>query len=90
MKASELAKEDDRVKTAVIRNMTDQMSHPIDVIANESDLIRQEYKTFSEEEMAQHVDIMLENTEAVTRLLNQILEASDTTSLSNEDPAQHE
>ncbi|MBO7569394.1 MAG: methyl-accepting chemotaxis protein [Bacteroidaceae bacterium] len=90
VKASELAKEDDRVKTAVIRNMTDQMSHPIDVIANESDLIRQEYKTFSEEEMAQHVDIMLENTEAVTHLLNQILEASDTTSLSNEDPAQHE
>jgi methyl-accepting chemotaxis protein len=90
VKASELAKEDDRVKTAVIRNMTDQMSHPIDVIANESDLIRQEYKNYSEEEMTQHVDIMLENTEAVTRLLNQILEASDTTSLSNEDPAQHD
>ena len=89
-KASEMAKEDDRMKTAVINNMTDKMLQPINIIADENDLIRQEYKNLSEEEMAQHVDRMLENTETVTHLLNQILEASDTTSLSNEDPAQHE
>lgn len=77
MKATEMAKEDDRIKTAVINNMTEQMAHPIDIIADENDLIRREYKNLSEEEMAQHVDRMLENTETVTKLLNQILDASD-------------
>jgi len=77
MKATELAKEDDRMKTAVINNMTEQMVHPIDIIADENDLIRREYKNLSEKEMAQHVDRMLENTETVTKLLNQILDASD-------------
>lgn len=78
MKAGELAKEDDRMKTAVLNNMTDQMAQPIDLIAEESDLIRREYKTLSEEEMVQHVDRMLENTEVITAMLNKILEASDT------------
>jgi methyl-accepting chemotaxis protein len=76
LRASELAKEDDRIKTAVINNMTDQMVHPVDVIAHESDLIRLEYKNYSEEEMAQHVDRMLASTDDVTNLLNQLLEAS--------------
>ena len=79
-KATELAKEDDRMKTAVINNMTGQMLHPVDIIVAENDLIRQEYKNLSEEEMTQHVDRMLESTEDVTRLLNQILEASDASS----------
>ncbi len=88
LKANELAKEDDRMKTAVISNMTNQMLGPIDAIVEENDLIRKEYKSLSEEEMAQHVDCMLEKTETVTRLLNQLLEASDTTNLSNEEPAE--
>ena len=88
LKANELAKEDDRMKTAVINNMTNQMLNPIDAIVKENDLIRKEYKNISEEEMAQHVDCMLEKTETVTRLLNQLLEASDTTNLSNEEPAE--
>lgn len=79
-KATELAKEDDRMKTAVINNMTGQMLHPVDIIVAENDLIRQEYKNLSEEEMTQHVDRMLESTEDVTRLLNQILKASDASS----------
>lgn len=78
-KASEMAKEDDRMKTAVINNMTDKMLQPINIIADENDLIRQEYKNLSEEEMAQHVDRMLENTETVTRLLNEVLDAADVT-----------
>lgn len=99
-KAAEMAKEDDRMKTAVINNMTDKMLQPINIIADENDLIRQEYKNLSEEEMAKHVDRMLENTETVTSLLNQILDAADesgtsgayhessesSTPLSNEDP----
>ena len=64
------------------------MLNPIDAIVKENDLIRKEYKNLSEDEMAQHVDCMLENTETVTRLLNQLLEASDTTNLSNEEPAE--
>ena len=99
IKAHELSKEDDRMKTAVINNMTDQMAHPVDLIADESDIIRRDYKNLSEEEMTRHVDLMLENTEIVTSLLNQILEASDasgvssstgasdTTTLSNEETA---
>ena len=79
-KATELAKEDDRMKTAVINNMTGQMLHPVDIIVAENDLIRQEYENLSEEEMTQHVDRMLESTEDVTRLLNQILKASDASS----------
>ena len=87
------------MKTAVINNMTDQMAHPVDLIADESDIIRRDYKNLSEEEMTRHVDLMLENTEIVTSLLNQILEASDasgvssstgasdTTTLSNEETA---
>ena len=77
VKASKLAKEDDRAKTAVINNMTDQMVEPINIIVNENELIRKGYKEFSSEEMAQHVDRMLENTENVTRLLNEILDASE-------------
>ncbi len=82
VKASELAREDDRMKTAVINNMTDQMLNPINAIAEENELIRREYKNLSEDEMAQHVDRMLENTETVTRLLNQILDASDVSAAS--------
>lgn len=78
-KASEMAKEDDRMKSAVINNMTDKMAQPIKIIAEENDLIRREYKNLSEEEMAQHVDRMLENTDTVTSLLNQILDAADVT-----------
>lgn len=79
LKASEMAKEDDRMKTAVLNNMTDQMVQPVDVIAAESDLIRKEYKNYSEEEMAEHVDRMLACTEEVTSLLNQLLDASQNT-----------
>ena len=82
-KAVELAKEDDRMKTAVLNNMTDQMVKPVDIIIDENELIRKEYKTLSEEEMTQHVDRMLENTEAITDLLNQLLKASDTSGASD-------
>lgn len=91
LRANELAKEADRVKTAFINNMTDQMSHPVDVIAAESDLIRSGYQHFSEEEMKEHVDKMLENTERITYLLNQLLDASEksdaTASPDTKDPA---
>lgn len=76
-KAYELAKEADRVKTAFINNMTDQMAHPVSVIAAESDILREGHTTFTPEEMTAHVDTMLENTEAVTKLLNQLLDASE-------------
>lgn len=76
-KAYEQAHEADRVKAAFISNMTDQMAHPVSIIAEESDLLREGYTTFTPEEMTAHVDKMLENTEAVTRLLNQLLDASE-------------
>ena len=76
-KAYEQAKEADRVKTAFINNMTDQMAHPVSIIAAESDLLREGYTTLAPEEMTAHVDNMLENTEAVTHLLNQLLDASE-------------
>lgn len=76
MQANEQAKEADRIKTAFIHNMTDKMSHPVGVIAAENDLLRENYTTFSPEEMTAHVDKMLENTEVITRLLNQLLDAS--------------
>jgi len=89
MRANELAQEADRVKTAFINSMTDQMAPPVSVIASESDIIREKYGEFSEEDMKAHVDIMLENTETITRLLNQLLDASDGTpsTLSNEEIA---
>ena len=100
-RATEMAKEDDRMKSAVISNMTDKMLNPVNVIADENSLIRQEYMNLSEEEMAEHVDRMLEQTEIVTSLLNELLDAADATGkagahheadesstpLSNEDPA---
>lgn len=76
MKANAAAKEDDRTKTAVINNMTDRMETPVNIIAEESDLLRERYKELSEEEMAQHVDRMLAETDTVTRLLNEVLDAS--------------
>ena len=76
-KAYELAKEADRVKTAFINNMTDQMAHPVSIIAAESDILREGHTKFSPEEMTAHVDKMLENTEAVTKLLNLLLDASE-------------
>lgn len=76
-KAYELAREADRVKTAFINNMTDQMAQPVNIIATESDIIRENYTTFSQDEMKDHVDEMLANTETVTRLLNQLLDASE-------------
>lgn len=75
--ANELAKEADRVKTAFINNMTDQMAPPVGIIASKSDIIRENYRDFSEEEMKAHVDKMLENTETITCLLNQLLDASE-------------
>ena len=77
VKASKLAKEDDRAKSAVINNMTDQMVEPVRIIVTENEAIRKGYKEFTSEEMAGHVDRMLENTENVTRLLNEILDASE-------------
>lgn len=76
-KAYEMAQEADRVKTAFINNMTDQMSRPVHLISVESDLIRNGYAQFTPEEMKEHVDDMLENTETITRLLNQLLDASE-------------
>ncbi len=87
MTANELAKEADRVKTAFINNMTDQMAQPVSIIASESDMIREGHQHFSDEEMKEHVDKMLENTEIVTILLNQLLDASQNgaPTLSNEE-----
>ena len=86
--ANEMAKEADRVKTAFINNMTDQMAEPVSIIAAESDLIREGHKHFTAEEMTAHVDKMVENTELITRLLNQLLDASQQgapSTLSNEE-----
>ena len=76
IRANQLAREDDRTKTAVINNMTDQMVDPVSIIAAENDIIRENYQNFSEKEMAEHVDLMLQETETVTGLLNKILDAS--------------
>ena len=76
IRANQLAREDDRTKSAVINNMTDQMVDPVSIIAAENDIIRENYQNFSEKEMAEHVDRMLQETETVTGLLNKILDAS--------------
>lgn len=82
LRANELAKEADRVKSAFVTNMTDQMSEPVHSIASESDLLRSEYQHLSGEEMKSHVDNMLVNTEKITYLLNQLLDASEKTEVS--------
>ncbi len=75
--ANELAKEADRVKTAFIYNMTDRMEQPVSAIAREAETIWKGHQHFTEAEMKQHVDQMLTNTDLITQLLNQLLEASE-------------
>ena len=74
---NELAREADRMKAAFVSNMTDQMAKPVSIIASESEALRVGHKNFSDEEMRAHVDRMLDNTELVTSLLNQLLDTSE-------------
>ncbi len=76
LRANKMVREDDRTKSAVIGNMTDQMMQPVSIIAAENDIIRENYQDYSEKDMAEHVDRMLRETEVVTDLLNKILDAS--------------
>lgn len=77
-RANELSLEDNRIKNAVITHMTNEMNTPINHIVDETKIISSQFKDLSEEEMRQHVDCMLKNSDEVTKILDLILEASNT------------
>ena len=72
--AYERAKEEEKVKTAFLNNMTDQLVEPVGVIAHITTDIKTHYSELSEGEMNGLVEQMQEKADTVADLLNQMIE----------------
>jgi HAMP domain-containing protein len=68
--------EADKVKTAFLQNMTDQMSAPVSEIARLVEEIRQHHLEMSHEQIVQLANQVDENTFIVTQLSDKLLELS--------------
>ncbi len=70
------AKEADRMKTAVLHNMSNMMIPPVDAISNDVNLLYERYGNMERQEASQLTnDIQVQGTK-VTEILNKLLEAS--------------
>jgi methyl-accepting chemotaxis protein len=72
-----MAKEADRMKTAVLNNMTNRMITPADAIENDVDLLHHSFKNISQEEANDMTDSILKHGENITELLNQLITVSE-------------
>jgi len=73
--AYEQAKEANRVKTAVLHNMTDQINVAVGVIASDVTKLHQHYKNLEQEEAGRLVDDIEFQSKAVTDMLDELLKA---------------
>lgn len=74
--AYQQAMEADRVKTAFLHNVTDQIVPPIERITTNADTLRIHYCDLSQEEIEKNVDSIKQDTDFVTNLLNQLLDVA--------------
>ena len=74
--AYEKAREADGVKERFLNNMTDQMASTVDSITRLTDTICQNYSQLSRADMMKIQIQMLADTDTITRLLDQMLTAS--------------
>ena len=74
--AYEQAKEADRIKTAVLHNMTNQMTTPVSNICEDVKVVCEEYERLDEKEADRLVYSIQQQGKTVTELLNHLLKAS--------------
>ncbi len=74
--AYEQAREADRVKSAFLQNMSDQMVAPVKTIVQAVDTIGQSYATMEQEENSRLVDSIQENADQIGEILNEILDVA--------------
>ena len=72
--AYERVKEDERLKTRLLRHMSEEMVKPVDGILEQAKAICNCHHEMTDEEFGQTVDKMLANTNTVTALLDQLLQ----------------
>ena len=77
--AYEQAKEDERMKTAVLHNMSNKMITPANAINDLVEYLSNNYRSMDEKEVAVHVRKIQRQSQTVTQLLDQLLEASKNT-----------
>ena len=75
--AYEKSKEADRIKTAFLHNMTDQMIEPVSRIAADVSALNENDRTLSNEETGKLVNEIQEQGKKVTELLNNLFKASE-------------
>lgn len=74
--AHEHIKEADRVKTAFLQNMTDQMDEPVREIAFLVSDLKEHYEEMPHEEIVELANQMETHTETITSLLSRMLEVA--------------
>ena len=72
----ERVKEADRVKTAFLHNMTDQMLKPVGMIESNVNLLCGHRQEMDQQQAAETVDTIQEQGKIVTKLLNDLLDVS--------------
>lgn len=74
--AHEHVKEAERVKTAFLQNMTDQMNEPVLEISSMVNEVREHLDEMNHEQIVKIADKMDGNTQTITRLLTRMLEVA--------------
>lgn len=78
VEAYEQAKDDEHMKTAVLHNMSNKMITPANAINEIVETLSKNYRMVDEKEVTMHVRNIERRSKAVTELLDQLLEASQT------------
>ena len=76
-KATQIAEEALKKKTTFIHNVTHQIRTPLNIILGFAQVLR-DGMSFPKEEMASIKDMMLHNSNTLTRLVNMLFDSSDT------------
>lgn len=80
-----MAKEADRMKTAVLNNMTNRMIAPTNAIENDVYHLHHSFKKISQEEADDMTDSIQKHGEDITKLLNQLIADSESDTRKEED-----
>jgi nitrogen fixation/metabolism regulation signal transduction histidine kinase len=80
-----MAKEADRMKTAVLNNMTNRMIAPTNAIENDVYHLHHSFKKISQEEADDMTDSIQMHGEDITKLLNQLIADSESDTRKEED-----
>ena len=64
------------MKTAVLHNMTNKMLEPVNTISSDVEALRTRYQTMSDEEAAKYDKNIQKQSKVITKLLDELLKAS--------------